>query len=155
MRGDRDYYRFPYEQLFFKIGMFSTIMEVYPSWTFVGANYSFGTARDWARFGLLYLNDGVWEGERILPEGWVNYTTKQSGIKTGSNRGDYGALWWLNATHAYANVPTDCFSCQGYGGQYIWVIPSKKLVVVRLAFDKKPLFNPDIFLSGLIKVLPK
>lgn len=153
--GDSNYYRFPYEQLFFKIGMFSAIMEVDPAGTFVGSNYTFATARDWARFGLLYLNDGIWNGERILPEGWINFTTKPSGAKTNSSRGAYGASWWLNSTHTYPNVPADCFSCQGYGGQYVWVIPSKKLVVVRLAFDQESAFSPDIFLSGIIKALPE
>jgi len=67
----RHYYAFIHRELFDKIGMYSVVFEPDPSGTFVGSSYVFATARDWARFGLLYLQDGVWEGERLLPKGWV------------------------------------------------------------------------------------
>jgi hypothetical protein len=160
--GDKDYYRFPYEQLFHKIGMNNTLLEVDPSGTFVGSSYCYATARDWARFGLLYANDGVWNGERILPEGWVNFAATASNAKNSSKAGKYGALWWTNeadknnpANKKYPNVPSDCISCQGYDGQYVWVIPSKKLVVVRFAFEQGSNLDPDFFLSEIIKALPK
>lgn len=160
--GDKDYYRFPYEQLFNKIGMNNTLLEVDGSGTFVGSSYCYATARDWARFGLLYLNDGVWNGKRILPEGWVKFTARASDARNSSKGGKYGALWWTNtsdngnpANKKYPHVPSDCFSCQGYDGQYVWVIPSKKLVVVRLAFEQGSNLDPDIFLSEIIKALPK
>ena len=160
--GDKDYYRFPYEQLFYKIGMNNTLLEVDPSGTFVGSSYCYATARDWARFGLLYLNDGVWNGERILPEGWVNFTAMDSNAKNSNKGGKYGALWWTNtgdrnnpANKKYAHVPSDCISCQGWDGQSVWVIPSKKLVVVRLAFEQGNYLDPDTFLSEIIKALPK
>lgn len=160
--GDNDYYRFPYEQLFDKIGMNKTLLEVDGSGTFVGSSYCYATARDWARFGLLYLNDGVWNGERILPEGWVKFTATSTAAKNSNKGGKYGALWWVNeddkdnpANKKYPHVPSDCFSCQGYDGQYVWVIPSKKLVVVRLAFEQGSNLDPDIFLSEIIKSLPK
>jgi hypothetical protein len=69
------YYQFLYEKLFDKIGMYSAVLEPDSSGTFVGSSFANATPRDWARFGQLYLQDGVWEGERILPEGWVTYTT--------------------------------------------------------------------------------
>src|SRR5260221_4615313 len=104
------YYRWPYEQLFYKIGMYSAVLEPDAGGTFVGSSYCYATARDWARVGLLYLWDGVWEGQRLLPEGWVKYTRK--GRK-------YGALWGLNGgavgeagDRRYRGVPADCFSCQ-------------------------------------------
>lgn len=160
--GDKEYYRFPYEQLFYKIGMNNTLLEVDPSGTFVGSSYCYATARDWARFGMLYLNDGVWNGERILPEGWAKFTATASDAKNSGKSGKYGALWWTNegdknnpANRKYPHVPPDCFSCQGYDGQYLWVIPSKKLVVVRLAFESGNNLDPDIFLSEIIKALPK
>jgi len=160
--GDKDYYRFPYEQLFYKIGMNNTLLEVDPVGTFVGSSYCYATARDWARFGLLYLNDGVWNGEQILPEGWVQFTATASSAKNSSKGGKYGALWWTNsgdqnnaANKKYAHVPSDCISCQGWDGQYVWVIPSKKLVVVRLAFEQGNYLDPDTFLSEIIKSLPK
>ncbi|MDB5248591.1 MAG: serine hydrolase [Segetibacter sp.] len=159
--GDRDYYRFPYEQLFYKIGMLNTLMEVDTRGTFASSSYCFSTARDWARFGLLYLNDGVWNGERILPEGWVKFTTTATPAKSTPNEGKYGAHWWLNegkstdpSTRKYPHVPEDCFRCQGYEGQYIWVIPSRKLVIVRLALEKGNCLDPDVFLPALINAFP-
>lgn len=159
--GDRDYYRFPYEQLFYKIGMHQTLLEVDATGTFVGSSYCYATSLDWARFGLLYLNDGVCNGLRILPEGWAKFTATASIAKNSNKGGKYGALWWTNeadqnnsANRKYPHVPSDCFSCQGYDGQYLWVIPSKKLVVVRTAFEKGSNLDPDFFLSEIIKALP-
>lgn len=143
--GDREYYRFPYEQLFYKTGMLHTLLEPDASGTFVGSSFCYGTARDWARFGLLYLNDGVSNGERLLPEGWVSWTSKPSGVHNNENRnGEYGALWWVNAGRngheegrTFQRVPGDCFSCQGYEGQFVLVVPSKQLVIVRLGLEKE------------------
>ncbi|NJM25202.1 MAG: serine hydrolase, partial [Bacteroidia bacterium] len=86
--GDSAYYKFPYERLFNKIGMRDVFIEPDASGTFVGSSYGYASARDWARFGLLYLNDGVWNGERILPEGWVKYTTTPA---PAAPLGEYGA----------------------------------------------------------------
>jgi CubicO group peptidase (beta-lactamase class C family) len=145
--GDSVYYRWPYEQLFYKTGMYSAVLEMDAGGTFVGSSYCYATARDWARFGLLYLWDGVWQGQRILPAGWVDYTRKGK---------DYGAMWWLNSEgHRYPGVPADCYSCEGYEGQYIWVIPSKDLVVVRLAMEKGSRLKPEFFLQAVIGALPR
>ena len=147
--GDEYYYRFPYEQLFDKTGMYSAVLEPDASGTYVGSSYCYATARDWARFGLLYLHDGIWGGQRILPEGWVRWTT------TGAS---YGALWWLNkqdgGSRRHPQLPADCYSCEGYEGQYIWVIPSMDLVVVRLACEHGDRLDPDVFLPTVLKALP-
>jgi len=146
--GDDYYYRFPYEQLFYKAGMYSAVLEPDAGGTFVGSSYCYATARDWARFGLLYLHDGVWAGRRILPEGWVKWTT------TG---GGYGALWWLNkdelAHRRYPRLPKDCYSCEGYQGQYIWVIPSMDLVIVRMAAEHGVVLDPNVFVPAVLKAL--
>ncbi len=146
--GDDYYYRFPYEQLFYRTGMYSAVLEPDAGGTFVGSSYCYATARDWARFGMLYLNDGVWAGQRILPEGWVKWTT------TG---GSYGALWWLNHEEAgrrrYPQLPKDCYMCEGYEGQYIWVIPSKDLVIVRMAMEHGEVLAPDVFVPAVLKSL--
>ena len=146
--GEEYYYRFPYEQLFEKIGMYSAVLEPDASGTFVGSSYCYATARDWARFGLLYLHDGVWNGQRILPEGWVKWTT------TGAS---YGALWWLNkeegGARRHPQLPVDCYACEGYEGQYVWVVPGSDLVVVRLAREHGRKLNPDDFLPAVIKAL--
>ena len=147
--GEEEYYHFPYQQLFEKIGMYSAVMEMDGGGTYVGSSYCYATARDWARFGLLYLHDGVWNGQRVLPEGWVRWTT------TGE---EYGALWWLNrgpvASRRHPEIPADCFSCEGYEGQYIWVIPSKDLVVVRLAMEHGSKLSPDTFVPEVVRALP-
>jgi len=126
--GESDYYRFPYEEIFYKTGMLHTTLEPDAAGNFVGSSYCYATARDWARFGLLYINDGVSNGGRILPEGWVQWTVSPSGVHNDEDgHGEYGALFRVNK---------DGYSCQGYDGQYVIVIPSKKLIVVRLSLEK-------------------
>jgi len=110
----QEYWAFPYRELFHKIGMSSAIMEA--------------TARDWAKFGLLYLNDGLWEGERILPEGWAAYTATPAP----NSEGDYGSFFWLNAGGQYPDAPREAYGAQGFQGQYVYIVPSQNLVVVRL-----------------------
>jgi len=86
---------------------------------------------DHARFGLLHLWDGVWNGTRLLPEGWVAAATAPSAL-----RADYGLLWWLNAGKAKASWPADCFWAAGDGGHLIWVHPPSRLVVVTRWLDR-------------------
>lgn len=152
--GDDDYYSFPQRELFQKIGMTSIVMEPDAGGTFVGSSYSFATAQDFARFGLLYLNDGVWNGERILPENWVTFSSTPT---SGAHRGEYGAHWWTNAgeknnpaARSYPSVPTDSFQAEGFEGQYIFVIPSKKLVVVRLGLTKSDRFDINGLVGGIV-----
>lgn len=156
--SDAQYYRFPYEKLFNKIGMNHTIIEPDASGTFVGSSYSFGTARDWARFGLLYLNDGMWEDERILPEGWVKYTTNPA---PAAPMGEYGAQWWLNkgakddaSIRKYPTLPLDAFWADGFEEQYVMVIPSKKLVIVRLGVSHHG-FDFTSLATEIINALPE
>jgi hypothetical protein len=160
--GDQEYYRFPYDQLFYKIGMRHTLLEPDASGSFVGCSYCYATARDWARFGLLYLHDGVWNGKRLLPEGWVRWTASPSGVHNDEDfNGEYGALWWVNATgrtdspgwRNLPDVPADCFSCRGFDGQYLFVIPSKDLVVVRLSLEQR-IQDTNIMLYRLLKAFP-
>ncbi len=133
--GDANYPRYCYENLFYKIGMTSLLVEPDPSGTWVGSSYGYACARDWARFGLLYLNDGMWNGERLLPEGWVNYTSTPA---PAAPIGQYGAQFWLNAGVAgnpqqyHPGVPNDEFAAEGAEEQNVFIIPSKKLVLVRL-----------------------
>jgi CubicO group peptidase (beta-lactamase class C family) len=130
------YFRFPRQALFDRIGMRSAVIEPDASGSFVASSFMFATARDWARFGLLFLQDGVWQGERILPEGWVEYSTTPT---PRAPRGRYGAHWWLNAgdpgdpgDRPWPDLPTDTFSARGFEGQEVVVIPSRDLVLVRL-----------------------
>lgn len=157
--GDEDYYRFYYRELFEKIGAYSMVIEPDAGGTYVGSSFSWATARDWARFGLLYLNDGVFNGERILPEGWVAYTTTPA---MPAERGEYGAQWWLNAGtpdnppgRLYPDVPQDAFQAEGYEGQFVFVVPSKKLVVVRLGLSQTNELDMNQFVSKVIQALPR
>jgi CubicO group peptidase (beta-lactamase class C family) len=151
--GDSTYYKFASEKLFKKIGMNHMVMEPDASGTFVGSSYSFATARDWARFGLLFLNDGVWNGEAILPAGWVKYSTTPA---PAADLGKYGAQWWLNAgdpgnqlLRKYPDLPPDTYWADGFEEQYVMVIPSKKLVVVRLGVSHHG-FDIVKLVSGVI-----
>jgi CubicO group peptidase (beta-lactamase class C family) len=133
---DAAYHALPRTRLFDAIGMHTAVMEPDASGTFVGSSFMHASARDWARFGLLYLRDGVWNGRRILPEGWVAYSTRPA---PAAPLGRYGAQWWLNAGEAadstrrpWPDLPSDIFWASGFHGQYVVVIPSRDLVVVRL-----------------------
>jgi len=156
--GDENYYKLPYEKLFYKIGMYSALLEPDAGGTFVGSSYCFATARDWVRFGLLYLNDGVWNDERILPVGWVTYTTTPA---RGAPIGEYGAQFWLNAgekgnpaERRYPDAPVDLFIADGFEGQNVWVVPSKKLVIARLSLQQGNYLNANRFLADVISTLP-
>ena len=156
--GDEYYYRFPYEELFYKIGMVNTTLEPDAGGTFVGSSFSFATARDWARFGLLYLNNGFWNGERILPEGWVQYTVTPA---PAAQKGEYGAQFWLNAVakhnpadRYFPDVPTDLYWADGYEGQNVFILPSKGLVVVKLSLSTGDYIDDNKFLAGIIDALP-
>jgi len=136
--GDQaEYFAFPRRALFNKIGMRSAVLEPDTAGNFVASSFMYATARDWARFGLLYLQNGVWEGQRILPEGWVEYTRSPTPAAP-----EYGALFWLNTDDAsgkrvYSDLlPSDLFMARGYEKQVIAIIPSRKLVVVRLGMTR-------------------
>jgi CubicO group peptidase (beta-lactamase class C family) len=159
-KAHANYYEYLYQHLFHKIGMFSVVLEPDPSGTFVGSSYVFATPRDWARFGLLYLQDGVWNGERILPRGWVKYTTTPA---PRAPRGEYGALFWLNAgapsdpaDRMMPSVPVDAFFARGFQEQRVFVIPSKNLVLVRLgATSDRSAWNDETFVTGILAALPQ
>ena len=145
-----DYWAFPQETLFHRIGMNSTILEPDASGTFVGSSYMYTTARDWARFGLLFLQDGVWNGERILPEGWVDY----SRTPTPPSLGEYGGLWWLNAgepeTKEWPDMPDDIYYASGHDGQSVLIFPSQNMVVVRLSVSRNGAWNMAEFLADVM-----
>jgi CubicO group peptidase (beta-lactamase class C family) len=153
--GERYYHQFPYYSLFYKTGMYSALLEPDAAGTFVGSSYMFASARDFARFGLLYYNDGIFNGERILPEGWIK---KSSISSTADKLKHYGYQFWINgfdkkdsSKRWYPDVPADMFFADGFGGQEIYIIPSKKLVVVRLGLNG---FNENKFLKEVIAALP-
>ena len=139
--GDPGYLEFPRRALFNPLRMTSAVMETDAAGNFVGSSFMYATARDWARFGLLYVRDGVWLGQRILPEGWVAYTRTPT-----SNAPDqqYGAHFWLRIPNEFScgneggQLPADSFHAVGYEGQFVTIIPSRELVLVRLGLTRHP-----------------
>lgn len=155
--GDSLYHSFPYEQLFYKVGMYSALLEPDASGTFVGSSFCYATARDWARFGLLYLNNGMFNNEQVLPPDWVRLSTTPS---TAAEAGQYGFQWWLNAgapgdslSRLYPEHPADMYFADGYEGQNIFVIPSKKLVVVRLGLTRNRHWGEHELLKEVVEAV--
>jgi CubicO group peptidase (beta-lactamase class C family) len=130
-RGE-EYLSYPQRHLFDKLGIRRMVLEPDPYGNFLLNGYELGTARDWARLGLLYLQDGVWNGERLLPTGWVDFVRTPAPAWT---EPVYGGMFWLNRTRAWP-VPEDAFFMAGSGSQFTIVIPTHDLVVVRLGHYK-------------------
>jgi len=130
-----DYRSFINDSLLHRISIHSAIPEFDAANTFIGSSYLHMTARDWARFGLLYLRGGRWDGVQILPAQWADHAR----TPTANSHGRYGAHFWLNAvdeTTGQASmtdrVPTDAFMARGVGAQFVLIVPSLDLVVVYL-----------------------
>lgn len=145
----QEYLDYWYAELIDKIGMNSMTIETDLAGNYVGSSYSWATTRDWAKFGLLYLHNGNWNGEQLLNESWVKYAATPT---NGSNE-QYGAHFWLNAGGKYPNVPRDLFSCNGYQGQHVFIIPSKDLVIVRFGLSENPDFDVDTFLKDVLSAI--
>ncbi|HEY2178212.1 MAG TPA: serine hydrolase [Caulobacteraceae bacterium] len=112
-------------RLFAPLGMTSAAPRFDPAGTFIGSSFCFATPRDFARFGLFYLRDGVWEGARLLPAGWVDYARTPTFQQADYLDAPYGAHWWLDL------AGPGTFSANGYEGQYIVICPDRDLVIVR------------------------
>ena len=119
------YLAFLRHELFDRIGMTSATPRFDNAGTWIGSSYCFCTPRDFARFGLLYLRDGVWDGERILPEGWVEHARTPAPVQPAEQDRGYGAHWWL------LNDDVGTFFASGYAGQYLVLAPALDLIIVR------------------------
>ncbi|MCO4794866.1 MAG: serine hydrolase [Bacteriovoracaceae bacterium] len=155
MNSTQAYNDFPWTELFDKLNMKSITFEQDKSGTFVGGSGGWGTARDYAKLGLLMLNNGQWENEQILPDNWVQWSTKRIAPSLFNakkerkerrlNREAYGSYWWLNYKlpmnkhRPYPNAPEDLYQAMGFRGQTLGVIPSMDLIVLRMGSDgRKP-----------------
>jgi CubicO group peptidase (beta-lactamase class C family) len=146
-RGEA-YLTFPQRELFDPIGARHFVLETDAWGNFVMTGFDYGSARDWARFGLLHLRDGVWQGKRILPEGWVTFvSTPAPADKT---RG-YGGLFWLNRGGAWKGVPEDAFMASGHMGQFTMIIPSRDMVIVRMG--PSPADSTRYFAEAVSRIL--
>ena len=140
----QDYLDFWYSGLIDKIGMSSMVLEADLSGNYVGSSYAWATARDWGKFGLLYLHRGNWNGEQLFAEEWVDYVTTPT---PGSN-GLYGAHFWLNRGSQLKDVPKNMYFADGYQGQRVYVLQDQDLVVVRFGLYW---FEENEFLKGLLE----
>jgi len=125
-RGE-EYLTYPQRALFDRIGIRRQVLETDPYGNFLLSGYNYGTARNWARLGLLYLQDGMWQGQRLLPEGWATFVSTPAPAW----RQRYGGFFWLNRTGVF-NLPKDAYFAAGAGGQIMFIVPSRQLAVVRL-----------------------
>jgi CubicO group peptidase (beta-lactamase class C family) len=155
-RRGEEYLTYPQRRLFDRIGMRRMVLEPDPWGNFVMTGFDWGTARDWARFGLLHLWDGVWKptGERVLPEGWVDFV--RTPAPADAEQG-YGGQFWLNAGRRHPNIPRDAFWPAGAWGQVVIIIPSRDAVIVRLghSLDTGEPFDRyiDTTVSGILATL--
>jgi CubicO group peptidase (beta-lactamase class C family) len=134
LKDDLEYLRFPYDQVLHPLGMYHTRMEVDHLGNFVGSSQTYTTARDLARFGLLLANDGVWNGKRLLPEGWVKFSSTPAPTRAPtSGQWGYGAQFWL--LDQMPGVPAGTFTTAGNKGQFVTIVPGHDLVIVRTGVD--------------------
>lgn len=142
----QEYLDFWYSSLIDKIGMNSMVLEADLEGNYVGSSYGWATPRDWAKFGLLYLHNGNWNGEQLFTKEWVDYAT----TPTPTSNGEYGAQIWLNAGNKYQDVPKNMYSFNGFQGQNVFILPDEELVIVRMGLTKNAdmnLFLKEIILS--------
>lgn len=139
---------FTRRELFDKLGMRHVTLEFDAAGTPIGSSHMLASARDWARFGLLYLNDGVLGSERLLPPGWVDYSASPT---PGSERFGYAAGFWTNRGDGEGQryriahgIPADAFFARGANGQYIVIVPSQRMLVVRLGSAFTPRDDMDV-----------
>ena len=148
---------YPKTALFEPIGMSSAVLEVDARGTFAGSSYLYATARDWARFGQFLLQDGVWNGQRLLPERFMAAMR----TPTVASGGKYTqAQAWLAApggdSSAVAGLPDDTLWMEGHDGQSVAIVPSAKLVVVRLGLTPSWLdYKPQVLVKKILAALPR
>ena len=138
-------------RLFAPLGIRNAVFEQDMSGTPIGSSYLYITAKDFARFGQLYLDEGCVDSLRVLPEGWVDYTVTPAS----DSKGGYGAFFWLNKGKELPDVPEDMYYCKGHDGQRIFIIPSKELVVVILGYSPTPdhVIDFNALLKDIINII--
>lgn len=164
--SDTDYMEFLWKDFLGQLGIHDAQLEFDASGTWVASSYLYATARDWARFGKLVLDDGVWQGSRLLPEGWIEESTTptesyHANLETGDPPGaSYGMHWWLNRRDSdgkqwMESVPEDAVTAWGHFGQFLTVVPSRRLIVVRLGLSRGAEgWNHDRFMGAVLSSLP-
>lgn len=155
----QDYYAYTQTRLFHPLGIRSATYEADESGNFIGSSYFYANTRDWARLGLFSLQNGQWDGEQMLPKGWMRYLV----TPTPTNKTNvYGAHFWLNRNpddtakpRLWPNLPEDAFYMGGFQGQRVLIIPSQNLVVVRMGFSSGRNYGIEPLTAGVIALLDK
>jgi CubicO group peptidase (beta-lactamase class C family) len=147
-KSGEEYLFFPQRALFDKLGIRTMRIETDPFGNFLGQGYEVGCGRDWARLGNIYLQDGVWNGERILPPDYAKFVSTPAPAWVTDKRPIYGAFFWINGVGQYP-VPKDSYYMAGAGGQTTMIIPSHDLVVVRLGHYKGETAGAAAFRNAL------
>jgi CubicO group peptidase (beta-lactamase class C family) len=127
-RRGENFLTWPQRALFDKLGIRKQVLETDPYGNFLITGYDYGTARNWARIGMLHLQDGVWQGQRLLPEGWAAFVSTPA---PAWKRPEYGGFFWLNRVGTWS-LPPETYFAAGAGGQNTWIVPSHDLVIVRM-----------------------
>ena len=143
------------KRLYEPLGITSMVLEPDSSGSPVGSSFSYATARDWARLGQFWLQDGQWNGQRLLPKGWLQWSTSPA---PAAKTGQYGAQFWLNAgvegeQRRYPDLPVSAYFAHGFNGQIIAVFPDQAVVVVRLGFTTDDSWDDNAFLSAVLAAL--
>ena len=153
----QDYYAFSQTRLFRPLGIRTATYEADRSGNFIGSSYLYASARDWARLGQFTLQDGVWNGQRLLPEGWVDYLVSPTSTTDGN---EYGAQFWLNRDptnpdrqRAFPSLPVDAYFMNGFQGQIVLIIPSENLVIARFGFSPAQNHGVETLAANLIDQL--
>lgn len=151
--------RYARKRLFEPAGMTSAMIEPDEAGVMVGSSYAYATARDWARFGLLYLNDGVLGGKRLLSHDWIAF----AGAPTAAAlRPSYGGQFWINQgdddgprSRIFKDLPADTLMARGHNHQIVAIIPSRDAVIVRLGWTPEgQSFDHNTYLSHILAALP-
>ncbi|MBX4888571.1 serine hydrolase domain-containing protein [Rhizobium bangladeshense] len=148
-------FSYPHDALFSPLGMTSAVFELDARGTFVGSSYLYATAHDWARFGQFLLQDGVWNGQRLLPEGFVGAMRTPTAASNG--RYTQGQAWLApGGSNAAFGLPEDTFWLTGHDGQSMAIVPSANLIVVRLGLTPGWLgYQPQMLLKAILAASPQ
>jgi CubicO group peptidase (beta-lactamase class C family) len=151
VKNDKTFWALPFQQFFWKIGMTHTTPASDWNGDFMMSGQTYSSARDFARFGWLYVNDGVWNGERVLPEGWAKFVSTLSPVQPADNGPRYGAQFWIYT--GMNGLNTEAYTPSGAQGQYAMIMPAKKMVVVRRGFDAGAGFKIDKFCADVLAAI--
>ncbi len=158
LASDRAYHKFPREKLFELLQMNSAVLETDQTGTFLGSSFMFASCHDWVRFGTLYQQDGVYNNRRILPEGWVQFSTSPT---SGARLNSFGAHFWINGDpndptgpRPFPSLPTDILYAWGHEEQYLTIVPSYDATILRIgATPRREYWDHETFLGRILEAL--